>query len=572
MVAGLTFVGCSNDENITSGNGDLAEPQFLTVNFVTNPTKGTRAGGDQVTGDPDKNSTYEEGLEAENKVSKVRFYFFDASGNAAAVRNDNGNYKNYLEWTDVTEEEDNDMPNIEKILSATLIIQSPKGDAAPAQIVAVINPTAEPNEERSLTSLGTVASDYMAYTAGGSFVMSNSTYAKDGVGQLAVSIKGKTKMTSGEALADPVEIYVERTIAKVRLNSSLTPVAGHTDIFNTSADASQKVTVDGAEKEIYVRFLGWNTTAVANKSRLVKEINPAWPNNLFGTNSSPWNWAEYFRCFWAINANNVAYEYGAFIPDTEEKKIDGNLFQAQAKKNFDKTDWVYVNENASDYTANPGSSAGDDPGTPTKVIISAQLVDKDGNPLEFAEYGSTRTTIDGLKELFANNCGLYKKQTVTEGDVTTTKFTKITPDELTVKTATAVGEAGKDVPGRYKVYIQLAADEDNKWYASNNEDAKAISADAANKQLKGLGSAKVWKDGYTYYYFDINHIGDKTGVVRNHIYDANITKLTGLGTPVYDPEEIIYPEKPEEGDDTFIAAQIKILSWRVVKSDVELDW
>lgn len=126
-------------------------------------------------------------------MSKVRFYFFDASGNAAAVRNDNGNYKNYLEWTDVTEEEDNDMPNIEKILSATLIIQSPKGDAAPAQIVAVINPTAEPNEERSLTSLGAVASDYMAYTAGGSFVMSNSTYAKDGVGQLAVSIKGKTK-------------------------------------------------------------------------------------------------------------------------------------------------------------------------------------------------------------------------------------------------------------------------------------------------------------------------------------------------------------------------------------------
>ena len=90
--------------------------------------------------------------------------------------------------------------------------------------------------------------------------------------------------------------------------------------------------------------------------------------------------------------------------------------------------------------------------------------------------------------------------------------------------------------------------------------------------MKELGSAKVWKDGYTYYYFDIKHLGNKIGVVRNHIYDANITKLTGLGTPVYNPDEIIYPEKPIDDEETFIAAQINILSWRIVKNDVELDW
>ena len=60
--------------------------------------------------------------------------------------------------------------------------------------------------------------------------------------------------------------------------------------------------------------------------------------------------------------------------------------------------------------------------------------------------------------------------------------------------------------------------------------------------------------------------------MRNHIYDANITKLTGLGTPVYNPDEIIYPEKPIDDEETFIAAQINILSWRIVKNDVELDW
>lgn len=582
MVAGLAFVGCSSEEDIAPGNngGELGEPQFLTVNLVTNPTngtRGTRAAGDQHTGDPNNNSTYEEGLDAENKVTKVRFYFFKEDGSAAAVKKLGDDMVNYLEWENVTEEEDNNIPNVEKILTAQLIIESPAGDQAPSQIVAIINPmTANPNTERSLTSLADVVHDAKTATTSGNFLMSNSTYVKNSVKQMAVSVADKIKKTSGEALNDPVEIYVERAVAKVRLNSSLEPLSGTTNIFKTSADGSQKVKVDGTEKEIYVKFLGWNTTAVSNKSRLVKEINPLWPSSLFGAGATPWNWSDYCRCFWAINANNVSYEYGAFVPDTESKQIDDNKFQAQAKTKFDKSEWVYVNENASPYAADITSSAGGNASTPTKVIISAQLVDKDGNALEFAEYGSTRTTIDGLKDLFANNCGLYKKEPVEGGG---TKFVKIASTDLTVKTATGAGETsntgGKpDItkPGRYKSYVQLATDEDNKWYASNAADATPITAAAANDQLKGLGSAKVWKDGYTYYYFDINHFGNKIGVVRNHIYDATITSLAGLGTPVYDPEEIIYPEKPEDSDDSFIAARINILSWRVVNSDVELNW
>lgn len=84
----------------------------------------------------------------------------------------------------------------------------------------------------------------------------------------------------------------------------------------------------------------------------------------------------------------------------------------------------------------------------------------------------------------------------------------------------------------------------------------------------------------TYYYFPIQHLGHmgkdgknygKNGVVRNHIYDSTITKLYGLGTPVYNPDETIYPEKPEDND-SYIAAQIKILSWRLVNNNVELEW
>ena len=187
MVAGLAFVGCSSEEDIVPGNngGELGEPQFLTVNLVTNPTngnRGTRAAGDQHTGDPNNNSTYEEGLDAENKVTKVRFYFFKADGSAAAVKKLGTEMVNYLEWENVTEEEDNNKRNVEKILTAQLVIESPKGDETPDRIVAIINPMTEnPNPERSLASLTAVTHDAKTATTGGNFLMSNSTYAKDGI-------------------------------------------------------------------------------------------------------------------------------------------------------------------------------------------------------------------------------------------------------------------------------------------------------------------------------------------------------------------------------------------------------
>jgi hypothetical protein len=51
---------------------------------------------------------------------------------------------------------------------------------------------------------------------------------------------------------------------------------------------------------------------------------------------------------------------------------------------------------------------------------------------------------------------------------------------------------------------------------------------------------------------------------------VNISDITGYGTPVYEgTTDFIVPEKPVDVD-TFVAAQINILSWRVVENDYEL--
>ena len=96
----------------------------------------------------------------------------------------------------------------------------------------------------------------------------------------------------------------------------------------------------------------------------------------------------------------------------------------------------------------------------------------------------------------------------------------------------------------------------------------AANGDAISNAVAALGTAMMWKDGASYYFVTIEHFGDvdgfKYGVVRNHIYDITVSGTTGLGSPVFDPTEIIIPERPVEVV-SHVAAQIKILKWKIVQ-------
>lgn len=594
----MLLAGCSSDSVIEDlqGAGSAAgvgetETHYLSVNIVTASESSKRK---TETGEPN-NAEYEKGLENENLVKNVTFYFFNSNGEAVEVKNDGSNY--YV-WDDPQPNGDN-MPNIEKMLAATIVINTKAAteeggmgdnkDLLPSKMVAVVNPSTLPAEGTKTVSLAdllnkTQANKDVQYEENGTkyFEMSNSVYKSGSNKVVAVDLTTSNYQPDADkAKNNPVNIYVERTVAKVRLTSNFTDedkVTTYTDkdgnshtVYNTGQE------YDG--KKVYVEFLGWDITAEADKFYLFKNINGEWKDDLF-TN---WNYSPYFRSFWAWNPEDTKYPYEKSFNQAHGKTV-ASLSEAETST----TNYTYCRENAA-----TNDEGGKNEDTNTQVLIPARLVTlttEGGNttasPCEIAEYAGQKMTIEDLKTQVLLNLGetYYYKESETSTD-----YSGIDKSHIGFKTMSAVGPTntatGLADNNRYKVYPQLSeAGEAITWYKKNAKgEYEVASKDAVNATLKAVGSFKIWKGGNTYYYFDIEHLAAGTtvdnpqeqpgyyGVVRNHIYDIKVKSLVGLGTPVYDPDEIIIPERPSD-DETYIAAKINILSWRVVPSDIELNW
>lgn len=599
---GLLFAACSRDASFNDdgqpegGNGPEGN-QFLSVNIVS-AGSGTRADA------TDHEKSFKDGTADENQVDLVRFYFFTASGAPASVKYDilTESYQSYYDWIPEVEQRPAG-DNIEKVLTATVIIDVEKNkDKVPYSVVVVLNPPTDMKTENKSLSLADFKAFVKTYntkalTSKGTFVMSNSKYLdKEGTEIEAMPVVEHICNSEAAALANPVILYVERVVARLDLNIAMKDAGD--SMFDTGVKleiddfADESISYDG--ENIYAKFLGWNVTATTDKSWLVKKIDPSWDvESLFGRTNEPWSEYLRFRSYWAINPEDVKFGYGNFgqalpaelNPDGLPYTSTGNLANANSFAKSAKVNdrWIsYMEENA----AVAGGDGFQEPNDNSKVIIAAQLVDQSGKPVTLAEWGFNYYTLTGIKTLWANSLNVYRR-TSSGG---TYSYAKISPDDIYFVTAGSLLEGtDKDITtpesvtgrapkgkGRYYVYPQLKKDANATWTLSQTEDAQPVDYEVANNTVQQMGPAKVWNNGYTYYYFDIYHLGKEGfpgefGVVRNHIYDATIDGITGLGTPVYDPNEVIYPEKPAD-DNSMIAAKINILTWRIVKKTFTLDW
>lgn len=591
------------DKNDLGGSNvpdrDIAA-NYISVSIVPAMETGTRVLEEDV--QEGENGDYVYGSDAEHHVNNVRFYFFDANGNSQAVkRNVNGTWSSYYDVTkntliDPTEEKD--IPNVEKIIKATLVLESPKGDLVPASLVAVVNYDSslfDGDEISSISDLMSKTGNFAksSFDATDGILMSSAVYKEDN-GTQVVELKLKPddfKRNSDDALENPVTIYVERAVAKVSLSTdkfegttvpNASAAGGKIFPLKENSTTGSNVDLEINGEQIYIKFLGWNVTQTADKSYAVKNLAAAWKGS---TPFSGWSFPAYHRSYWALNPEGVTMQYTNF-EGTSADLPEGVAIKGISDNDKAVANYTYATENA------PQT---EDKMTRTEVLVAAQLVDEDGKAIKLAEFNGFRFMGDNYQtqvlQAAANMINVWKKTLVsgsdTDGDAVY-KYESI-QDCLKLVSARAVGKYDESDSekntGSYFTYVQLKTNEDKAGIETttfvDNDDANGtvVSYEALNAMLLNLPYIKVWTEGKTYYYTYIEHLNDsaetnqypvgKYGVVRNHWYAIDVTKVYGLGTPVFDPSEKIIPEDPS-GHESYLAAKINILSWRLVSQSTTL--
>ena len=576
-LAALGFAACAEkmDDNSPVQKGEV-ESSYIAISLsATDPS--TRA----------NDGTYQEGAEVERAVETAYFFFFDQNGDAFPVNVIDGAAGapgqtggiNYLQAI-INPTIGADMNNVSDIKNVVLLLKNYTGEY-PKQIVAVLNWVPTSNTPYSLDNLKTALVDVRSNEAGnlnGKFVMSNAVYATEGTPATAVYATPLTAdnifTDEANAKANPVTIYVERVAAKVTVTT-----ADGKDVFNLN----KPVTIGGSNTPVYAKVLGWELYNDYQQSYLVKNIDPAnWTVANLGFN---WNDISWYRSYWARSYtgefpdNKFQYEY--VIGESKNYGFGFGTAANVTNGTFAENTYTYCGENTGRAAANR-----------TKIILKAKLQKENGDAVELARWYTTEYLGEyDLRVAVANTLKytLYYK----EGE----NYIGLKPEDLQCVSAYDVnGTLAAGAPSGiepYEVFFQLSTAGQAKTWYKNVGGVKDAIADitkqdevvaAANAYLSAnVKPATLYKSGQTYYYFDVQHLGNlqdavaqdgEYGIVRNHIYAININSIGGYGSPIYVGTSSIVtpPEYPEEpGEETsFVSAEVRILSWRIVSQGVDI--
>lgn len=568
----LTVASCSS-EDVAGGDSqnDKGATSFLAVNIEnvgSAPASRSYQQGD---------GTYEEGNEAESKITNVRFYFFNADGTPYILNNVNGK-GNYID-REVNVNPGDQSQTVEGITETVLVLNG-ENHVAPASMLTVINPDINPELLQNGAALrwSVMRKELKGSTFNDKthFMMSNSTYEEAGNDLCTTQLTGKTYASKDDAQNHPVNVYVERVNAKVNANVVGTNFEKETAdvIFDgVSMKDKQKTKVgvlslakeDGTSdnKDIFAYIVGWGLASENGKAELFKQIDTQkFTDEILGIN--PWSTPDYHRSFWSLSV-----PFGGTGADKNEP----------------------VNYKFSEYTHKLGEAVYTLPNTPTEVIddahiydnnltkfvVAARLAYEDAGslkPAEICEYkGQEFLGTDNLKKVFLNEISRYYKKVTAAGEPD--KYVNLTPSDITFTTTAPSGTQAKD----YEVFAKLANPDITLYEQKGGVWHEVTDKSGVNDMLQAT-PAEVRTGGMAYYYTTIKHLGKKGksgepklgeyGIVRNHSYQISLNSIKGFGTPVYDPDKTIVPTIPSD-DKTYLAAKINVLSWRVVPSTVDLD-
>lgn len=561
----LMMTACASDKDeIGGGTKPGSDPQYLAVNIVNvGATPTTRA------------AEYENGTAEESAIKKVRFYFFNGDGSPYLIKNPGvpgvtgGDVKNWLEASPSDDTSTSGTPSqIEKITQTVLVINGVQS-AAPAAIVAVVNP--ETVDAATLKNGGTMRLSELRYSAVGSqfykkgatggvsdFVMSNSVYVNAGEDVCASLVAGHVTTSAETAKTKPVDLYVERVVAKVTADVDNNAFElGNGTNWDANKYGTKTAVGKSGDYDVYAVIEGWGLASENGKAEVEKQVDKTWTDGILGF--SPWTTSDFHRCFWE---KSVALDLG---PGANQP-VNPTFSQLNAKMH----DVLYTLPNT------PESKVTDlKNNNLTKFAVAATLRYKDAdNNWHYAEIcrynGVSILGIDNLKRQVALTFSQYYTST------DATNYTQLSKDDIDFKDPDASTQ-------QYLVTPTLANDPagTKKYYTKTNTGTTPTFTEVPKATVLAAieaDKAGIRKDGRAYYYVPIKHLGStdanadaiaEYGIVRNHFYKITLSGIKGFGTPVYDPSKVVVPAVPTY-QDTYLAARVQVLQWRVVNQNASL--
>lgn len=546
---------------------------------------------------------FENGRDFEHTVSTARFFFYDDQQNyvteASVWNGGNPNPAN--------------PDNIEYFGNNVLVLSGLDNNNFPKYMLTVLN---APAGFTSKMTLQETADDIFAqaadktdggiYGGSGNFIMSTSSYGRTDADEPAfvnVLTTGNFKLSASDALAEnnSVEVYVERLAAKVSVG--VDNEAEGLDYDEEKGMYKLRITVSGdpndqdqaddniGAADVYIKFNGWALSNTRKSTHLCKDIASV-------TAGLTFNWDNaargFFRSWWGASVG-----YGSAVSTADLNQFSFNELNkkfynemgAGVDNDTYKTyvDYCAENTNTAEYFNSGKKDANGnelvDPRFVTSVLLGATTymeVTENGvtelKPVDLILYNGLYFTDKALRDYAMRYVqGLDKLNYYTKVDGKE-EYHQLSADFAKVLTT---GENASDVKvvadetaftGK-TIYTKNA---DGNGYTPVADNATVISA--LNNSLAKVEGATGYKDGQMYYNIPIEHHYEATGkaleegeygVVRNHFYQLTVNSIKRLGHGVYDPTKDIIPDE-EEDPKYYVGAHINILSWKVVKQNVEL--
>lgn len=576
----MTVVSCSSSDDITGGNGNgnaEGTTSYIAINLNSVGNAPTSRAYKQGEG------TYDDGETDENKITKVRFYFYNADGTFYTLQSagENGEKpsKNYIDYNVGLDKDNkgNQGTTVSGATSAVLVLNG-ESNVAPAAMLTVVNPdvnTAMLGEAPAnrWSTMRTEMKGQKFNDATNGFMMSNSTYEDGGKDLCTTQLTGKTFSSAADAKNSPVDVFVERVNAKVKTtvgDANFVKVTTDVELdgvnfkgkYKTKDPVGKLATIqpDGTTKEtdVYAYIDAWGLGDEDSWAMLYKQIDVQnWTDATLGFSATnPWSVAAYHRCFWgkSVAFGGTSTNSPVNHPYKEIKAELGTALYTLPNTPTSYNEGVFTDPMKSYLT---------------KIMVAARLAyDVAGTvrPAEICTYkGQKFLGKDNVKTVIARELRTYYKK------ITSDTYKEIEASDIDFSSK-VTSTSGLKLQN-YQVVADLRSGL-TELYQKKGGSYVPVAVATVKAEMQ-QAPVDISNGGKTYYYTPIKHLGIKDskaefGVVRNHSYQVEISSIKGFGTPVYNPDTEIIPVLPSD-DLTYLAAKISVLSWRVVSSKVDLD-